>query len=207
MSEKKPVEDEPIDNSATNNGVTLDENGLIEESTDEALDQADAKEAEAQESLGELKNLLGETQEKATEHWERVLRIQAELENVRRRATSDVEKAHKFALEGFAKDLLPVIDSLELGLSHTDSNEENESLKKLQEGMELTLKMFADTLAKYGLTAVGEVGDTFNPDRHQAMTMQDAPDAEPNTLLMVMQKGYLLNDRLVRPAMVVVSKS
>ena len=204
MSKEKAIEDEAVEAASAIDGDS--EGSIVDESASEALDQADAKEAEAQESLGELKSLLEDTQSKATEHWERVLRIQAELENVRRRATSDVEKAHKYALEGFAKDLLPVIDSLELGLSHTESSEDNEPLTKLKEGMELTLKMFAETLAKYGMTPVGEVGESFNPDLHQAMTMQEAPDAKPNTLLVVMQKGYLLNERLVRPALVVVSK-
>lgn len=205
MSEQKTTED--VNTPLSDEDITVVSGELVEESADEALDHADAQEAQAQSSMGELKTLLESTQSKATEHWERVLRIQAELENVRRRATSDVEKAHKFALEGFAKDLLPVVDSLELGLTHSEAGDDNEALTKLKEGMELTLKMFADTLAKYGMTPVGAVGDTFNADLHQAMTMQESDDAEPNTILMVMQKGYLLNQRLVRPAMVVVSKS
>jgi molecular chaperone GrpE len=133
------------------------------------------------------------------------LRAVADLQNVRRRAEQDVEKAHKFALEKFAGDLLPVIDSLERGLEL--SNADDESIKPMREGIELTLKMFHDTLKRYNLEPVDPHGEPFNAEHHQAMAMQESADVEPNSVLKVFQKGYLLNGRLLRPAMVVVSKA
>ncbi|WP_449431117.1 nucleotide exchange factor GrpE [Pseudomonas putida] len=133
------------------------------------------------------------------------LRAVADLQNVRRRAEQDVEKAHKFALEKFAGDLLPVIDSLERGLEL--SSAEDETIKPMREGIELTLKMFHDTLKRYNLEPVDPHGEPFNAEHHQAMAMQESADLEPNSVLKVFQKGYLLNGRLLRPAMVVVSKA
>ncbi|PVZ12598.1 molecular chaperone GrpE [Pseudomonas sp. URIL14HWK12:I9] len=132
------------------------------------------------------------------------LRAVADLQNVRRRAEQDVEKAHKFALEKFSADLLPVIDSLERGLEL--SNADDEALRPMREGMQLTLKMFEDTLKRYNLEAVDPHGEPFNAEFHQAMAMQESAEVEPNTVLKVFQKGYQLNGRLLRPAMVVVSK-
>ncbi|MDG9922080.1 MULTISPECIES: nucleotide exchange factor GrpE [unclassified Pseudomonas] len=133
------------------------------------------------------------------------LRVAADLQNVRRRAEQDVEKAHKFALEKFANDLLPVVDSLERGLELSSPNDE--AIKAVREGMELTLKLFHDTLKRYQLEAVDPHGAPFNPEHHQAMAMEESTHVEPNTVLKVFQKGYLLNGRLLRPAMVVVSKA
>ncbi|MBD9426690.1 nucleotide exchange factor GrpE [Pseudomonas sp. PDM15] len=133
------------------------------------------------------------------------LRVAADLQNVRRRAEQDVEKAHKFALEKFANDLLPVVDSLERGLELSSPNDE--AIRAVREGMELTLKLFHDTLKRYQLEAVDPHGAPFNPEHHQAMAMEESTHVEPNTVLKVFQKGYLLNGRLLRPAMVVVSKA
>ncbi|MBA1190651.1 nucleotide exchange factor GrpE [Pseudomonas entomophila] len=133
------------------------------------------------------------------------LRAVADLQNVRRRAEQDVEKAHKFALEKFAGDLLPVIDSLERGLEL--SSADDETIKPMREGIELTLKMFSDTLARYNLQPIDPHGEPFNAEHHQAMAMQESAEVEPNSVLKVFQKGYLLNGRLLRPAMVVVSKA
>ncbi|UVE17081.1 nucleotide exchange factor GrpE [Pseudomonas sp. LS44] len=133
------------------------------------------------------------------------LRVVADLQNVRRRAEQDVEKAHKFALEKFAGDLLPVIDSLERGLEL--SNPDDEALKPVREGIELTLKLFHDTLKRYQLEAIDPHGVPFNAEHHQAMAMQESTNVEPGSVLKVFQKGYLLNGRLLRPAMVVVSKA
>ncbi|MHC8322368.1 nucleotide exchange factor GrpE [Pseudomonas sp. GB2N2] len=133
------------------------------------------------------------------------LRVAADLQNVRRRAEQDVEKAHKFALEKFASDLLPIIDSLERGLDL--SNPDDESIRPMREGIELTLKMFQDTLKRYQLEAIDPHGEPFNAVQHQAMAMQESADVEPNSVLKVFQKGYQLNGRLLRPAMVVVSKA
>jgi len=133
------------------------------------------------------------------------LRAQAEIENIRRRAEMDVEKAHKFALEKFANELLPVIDSLERALEVADK--ENSELASMIEGIELTLKSLLGAVRKFGVEVVGETHVPFNPDVHQAMSMVESEEVAPNHVLMVMQRGYTLNGRLLRPAMVAVSKA
>jgi molecular chaperone GrpE len=158
----------------------------------------------AENTVEELALMLEEARNKAAENWDQVMRVQAELENSRRRAALDVEKAHKYALEKFALELLPVKDSLEMGLAAATAGDAN--VEKLREGTELTLKMLGNALEKFGITEVNPVGEPFNPELHQAMTMQESAEHEPNTVTAVMQKGYLLNDRLIRPAMVVVCK-
>lgn len=133
------------------------------------------------------------------------LRAQAEVENIRRRAEMDVEKAHKFALEKFANELLPVIDSLERALEV--ANKEDPQLSSMIEGIELTLKGLLGAVRKFGVEVVGETGVPFNPEVHQAMSMMESEEFEPNHVMMVMQRGYTLNGRLLRPAMVAVSKA
>ncbi|NIF19768.1 nucleotide exchange factor GrpE [Pantoea sp. Cy-639] len=167
----------------------LNENNLNSEEAVAAT--ADARVLELEEQLAAAKD--------------QSLRAAAELQNIRRRAEQDVEKAHKFALEKFAGDLLPVIDSLERGLEL--SSADDETIKPMREGIELTLKMFHDTLKRYNLEALEPHGEPFNAEHHQAMAMQESAEVEPNSVLKVFQKGYLLNGRLLRPAMVVVSKA
>ncbi|WHQ76312.1 nucleotide exchange factor GrpE [Pantoea sp. Lij88] len=133
------------------------------------------------------------------------LRAQAEVENIRRRAEMDVEKAHKFALEKFANELLPVIDSLERALEV--ANKEDPQLSSMIEGIELTLKGLLGAVRKFGVEVVGETGVPFNPEVHQAMSMMESEEFEPNHVMLVMQRGYTLNGRLLRPAMVAVSKA
>lgn len=152
----------------------------------------------------ELTLLLEDARAKADEHYSQLLRTQAEMENLRKRSARDLENAHKFALEKFMNELLPVRDSLELGLAAAVENGQADP-EKLKEGVELTLKMFADAMTKFGARQVDPQGERFNPELHQAMSMQEAPDHEPNTVLTVVQKGYQLNDRLIRPALVIVS--
>ncbi|MEN5032112.1 nucleotide exchange factor GrpE [Pseudomonas sp. Ps21-P2] len=164
-------------------------------------DQA-ADTATSQDDLATRVQVL-EEQLKAAQ--DQSLRVAADLQNVRRRAEQDVEKAHKFALEKFASDLLPIVDSLERGLDL--SNSDDESIRPMREGIELTLKMFYDTLKRYNLEAIDPHGQPFNAEHHQAMAMQESADVEPNSVLKVFQKGYQLNGRLLRPAMVVVSKA
>ena len=147
---------------------------------------------------------LGEARREAAEHLDRALRAQAELENVRRRMERDLQNAHKFALERFVTELLPVKDSLELGLAA--SAEKGASNASIAEGVELTLRMFEQAMEKFGIEVVDPIGDPFDPEFHQAMTMQESDTAEPGTVLTVVQKGCLLNERLVRPAMVIVAK-
>lgn len=156
-------------------------------------------EGEALVLVQEIENL----QQKLDETTENMLRLQAEMDNLRKRTSRDVENAHKYALDRFIKDLLPVLDSMELGINASSSAEDIESLR---EGMDLTLKMFMDTLDRFGISVIDPQGERFDPERHEAVTMQEGADAEANTVLGVMQKGYELNGRLVRPAMVIVAR-
>jgi len=133
------------------------------------------------------------------------LRAQAEIQNIRRRAEQDVEKAHKFALEKFAKELLTVVDNLERGLAALDNAVTDETTQALVDGVEMTHKEFISTLGKFGVEAVGVVGEAFNPELHQAISMQPAEGIEPNHISVVLQKGYTLQGRVLRPAMVMVA--
>ncbi|STO65089.1 heat shock protein GrpE [Haemophilus parahaemolyticus] len=133
------------------------------------------------------------------------LRAQAEIQNIRRRAEQDVEKAHKFALEKFAKELLTVVDNLERGLAALDNAVTDETTQALVDGVELTHKEFISTLGKFGVEAVGVVGEAFNPELHQAISMQPAEGIESNHISVVLQKGYTLQGRVLRPAMVMVA--
>ncbi|NOZ36518.1 MAG: nucleotide exchange factor GrpE [Gammaproteobacteria bacterium] len=159
--------------------ITVDDIDMVE-----SLQQAEANLVEAQDQI---------------------LRLKAEMENLRRRSAREVENAHKYALERFVQELLPVIDSLEMGRDAAMG--EGATLEKLQEGTDLTLKMLLSTIEKFGIKAVHPQGEAFDPELHQAMSMQESAEHAPNTVMNVMQKGYLLNDRLVRPAMVVVSRA
>jgi molecular chaperone GrpE len=162
-------------------------------------------EPEPEVSLAELQKQLAETQQKAQENWDKAVRAQAEMENIKRRTQKDLENAHKFALEKFARELLHVIDSLELGIQA--SNGDSPEMLKLREGSELTLKQFQAAFAKFNIETVDPLGQPFNPELHQAMTQQPNADVPPNTVMAVFQKGYTLHGRLIRPAMVVVSKA
>ena len=161
--------------------------------------QAAQKAAETQPEDAAAEPTIEDLQAKADENWNRYVRAAAELDNVRKRAARDVENAHKFALERFSKELLAVRDSLEMGLAH-----ESADAKSLKEGSEATLKVLTSVLERFGIVEVNPVGEPFDPEFHEAMTMQPAPDSEPGSVLTVVQKGYTLNGRLLRPAMVIV---
>ena len=133
------------------------------------------------------------------------LRAQAEIQNIRRRAEQDVEKAHKFALEKFSKELLTVVDNLERGLAALDNAVTDETTQALVDGVEMTHKEFISTLGKFGVEAVGVVGEAFNPELHQAISMQPVEGIESNHISVVLQKGYTLQGRVLRPAMVMVA--
>ncbi|CUX95826.1 Protein GrpE [Candidatus Mikella endobia] len=150
----------------------------------------------------ELEEELIKVQQK--EH-DNILRAKAEIENIRRRSEQNIEKAHKFALERFTEELLPVIDNLERTLDMSDKK--NSMLASIIEGIELTLKSLLDTVSKFGLNVVGDSPVPFNPELHQAMNLIESDEYEPNQVIMIMQKGYTLNGRLIRPAMVTVSKA
>ena len=182
------------------------------ESNDLPGDQAEVNEAEKlnEEIVAELladDELSGteELEEQVSKANDQVLRVQAEMQNVRRRAERDVENAHKYALEKFTADLLPVVDNLERAISTIDASGEGQ--KAVATGLELTLKTFVDVLDRFKIEAVDPAGQPFDADLHQAVSMVPNPDLEPNTVMDVFQKGYTLNGRLVRPAMVVVSKA
>jgi len=155
--------------------------------------------------IQELEAALAKAEATINEQKESVLRAKAEAENARRRASGEVEKARKFALEGFAGELLNVADNLERALQSVDP--ENEALKAAMEGVEITHKSFLSTVEKFGITPIDPQGQPFNPEHHQAMSMQESADFAPNTVMAVMQKGYVINGRLLHPAMVMVSKS
>ncbi|MGB5177604.1 MAG: nucleotide exchange factor GrpE [Gammaproteobacteria bacterium] len=185
------------------------ENATDASSQDELL--PDDAAAEAGDNPGELLDhveltvLLEDARGKADEHWDQVVRLQAEMDNLRKRSGRDLANAHKFALEGFTNELLPVKDSLEMGLAAFDV--EGADTGSLKEGVELTLQMLSSAMDKAAIKEVNPQDEPFDPDFHQAMSMQERDDVEPNTVVTVVQKGYTLNGRLIRPAMVIVSKA
>lgn len=183
--------------SSDNNDIQNDEemNAEVESVENEAAD------IETDE-LSEIEAL----QEEVAIAKDAALRAQADAINAQRRAEMEVEKARKFALERFAQDLLPVVDNLERALE-ASSGSDAEGMSAVVEGVELTLKSLVDVLSRNGITPVDPHGEPFDPQVAQAMSMIENPDVEPNTVIAVMQKGYLLNDRLLRPAMVMVSKA
>ena len=146
---------------------------------------------------------LEKSQEQSKVSLDKVVRAQAEMENLRKRAARDVENAHKYALEKFTDELLPIMDSLELGLS---ASVKAKNLDDLCKGMELTLEMFNTVMEKFGITMIEPKGEKFNPELHDAVSMQETDDSNSGIIIEVMQKGYTLNGRLIRPAMVVVAK-
>ena len=148
--------------------------------------------------------LKAQVEETAKKEQDLLLRTRAEIDNIRRRTEQDIEKAHKFALEKFSKDILNTIDNLERALA-TPANTEDESVKALFDGVQLTLKELLSTVARFGVEPVGAVGELFNPDLHQAISMQPAEGVESNHITAVLQKGYILNGRVIRPAMVMVA--
>jgi molecular chaperone GrpE len=153
----------------------------------------------------ELTAMLEDARGKADAHWDQVVRLQAEMDNLRKRSERDLANAHKFALERFASELLPVKDSLEMGLAAFAT--EAADPEKLKEGVDLTLQMLVTAMEKSDIREVNPENESFNPDFHQAMSIQERDDVAPNTVVTVVQKGYLLHDRLIRPAMVIVSRA
>jgi molecular chaperone GrpE len=175
----------------------------------EAVNATDGAEAVVEDDvaarIAELEAQLAAAQAKADENWDTALRTKAESENIRRRAEKDVENAHKFAVEKFVNELIPVIDSIELGLAAVA--DESADIEKFREGSELTLKMMAGVMEKFTIVGIDPSGEKFDPAQHQAMSMQEQEGVEANTVLHVVQKGYTLNGRVLRPAMVIVSKA
>ena len=185
-------------------------NEQVEEELKDAAEAAPEEETATEDNSAEAgpESEVEALKAQAQEFQEQMLRSQAEMQNVRRRAEIDVEKAHKFALEKFVKELLPVADSLEKAVESTEGHESaGELVASIREGVEMTLNLFMGSLGKFNVVQLNPVGEPFDPQQHEAMSMVPAPDAEPNSVVAVVQKGYTLNDRLVRPAMVVVAKA
>lgn len=182
--------------------------GIIQEAEEQVEEQHEhAHEvlSEEQERINELELAVATAQSTVSDQKDSVIRAKAEVDNIRRRAAQDVEKARKFALEKFAGEMLTTVDNLERALQSIDKDDE--SKKGVIEGIELTLQGLIASLEKFGVKAVDPQDQPFNPELHQAMSMQEVPGVAPNTVVAVMQKGYELNGRLVRPAMVMVSKA
>lgn len=186
---------------ADNETVTDEKDAVAEESVEA---EAEAVETELPDKE-KLVLMLEDARAKADEHWDQVVRTRAEMDNLRKRQARELENAHKFALERFVNALLPVRDSMEMGLGA--ASDEGADVAKLREGAELTLKLMADVMDKFDVVQIDPLGEPFNPELHQAMSMTPRSDVPPNTVVIVVQKGYTLNGRLVRPAMVMVSQA
>ncbi|GEB71548.1 molecular chaperone GrpE [Pseudoalteromonas carrageenovora] len=201
MSEQTKNPEQEVELNEEVAQMEADVEAAVEAAEQHEADQEQSPEAEIAMLYAELEA----AKQTIADQKDSVVRAAADVDNIRRRAAQDVEKAHKFALEKFANELLPVIDNLERAIEFSDK--ENETLKPLLEGIDMTVKSFNDAVAKFGVEIVNPQGEQFNPDFHQAMSIQPSNDVTPNTVLAVMQKGYTLNGRLLRPAMVMVSKA
>ncbi len=201
MSNKQGATDSQTDSEL--NGEILEAGS--EHVEEDVVSEIDEQPADPGISIEELQKQLTAAEKKVEENWDKAVRTQAEMENLKKRMQKDLENAHKYALEKFAKELLSVIDSLELGLQAATGD--SPEVIKFREGSELTIKQFEAVFAKFNIEAINPLGQPFNPEVHQAMTMQPSSDVAPNTVLNVFQKGYMLNGRLLRPAMVVVAKA
>lgn len=181
----------------------------IETEDDSDLQESSAEEKDVEEkadfTLEEVLEKLAEEKEGAARARDDLLRVQAEMQNMRRRTEQDIEKAHKYGQEKFSIELLTVMDNLERALAAA-SDYEDETVKAIYEGVDLTLKSFTDCFNRFHIGSVDPMGEPFDPQLHQAVTILENSDVEPNTVIEVMQKGYTLHGRVIRPAMVVVSK-
>tara|TARA_B110000208_G_scaffold121946_1_gene148839 strand:- start:499 stop:1131 length:633 start_codon:yes stop_codon:yes gene_type:complete len=198
--------------SKNENGAELSPEQIVEDSIKQAEGQVEEQQVDdhvaisaEQEKINELELALVAAKSTVSDQKDSVIRAKAEVDNVRRRSAQDVEKARKFALDKFAAELLPVVDNLERAIATV--NKEDEGQQGLAEGVELTLQSMMAALDKFGIKVVDPLDQPFNPELHQAMSMQEIEGVAPNTVIAVMQKGYELNGRLVRPAMVMVSKA
>jgi molecular chaperone GrpE len=198
--EKSPVDEDVMKDTAdasetqdetSNDEVAANDTDLTDEDDVESVDAEDGDSAGLETQVEELKEAL--------------IRSQADLQNVRRRAERDVENAHKYAVEKFVKDLLAVLDSMDRALELAETTEGFDAA--MLEGTQMTHKLLLDTAAKHGVEPINPVGEAFDPQEHQAMSMVESADHEPNTVMAVMQKGYKLEGRVIRAAMVMVTKA
>jgi len=200
MSEQPHPEDQDSGNTETSN-----QDEAVSSAAGSGSGQAD-KNAATDLNLEQALMKLAEAEQRADQARDDLLRVQAEMQNLRRRTQQDVEKAHKFGQEKFSAELLSVIDNLERALAVASAHED-ETVKAIYEGVDLTLKSFMDCFSRFHIETVDPMGEPFDPSLHQAMSIQENPDVEPNTVIAVMQKGYTLHGRVLRPAMVMVSKA
>ena len=201
-AEEELIIDAEVDSEALEEAASEAESPEAAEAAEEAVELADMSKAEL---FKDAEN----AREEAAKFRDAALRAEAEMQNVRRRASKDVEHAHKFGAEKLIQNLLPVVDSLEKALESSElvkDLDQDHSAKAVLDGVGLCHKMFLDTLSKENVAVVDPHGEPFDPNLHQAMSMVENPDMEPNSVVAVIQKGYQLNGRLVRPAMVMVSK-
>ncbi len=187
MSANNDIQEEQLEADAT-----LDANEEVELTTEAELSEEEILQAK-----------VAELEEKASGNWDKFVRSQAELDNVKRRAQVDLEKAHKYALEKFTNELLAVHDSMAMGIEAAKADDAK--IETIIEGTEMSFNMLSQVFEKFDIKVVDPLNEKFNPDLHQAMSMLPNADVEPNTVLSVMQKGYTLSGRLLRPALVVVS--
>lgn len=197
VHEGELLDEQPADTSKTETETETEE-------AEVAAETAPADPAMLQQEIDTLSDKLAVAESRAEENWNRFLGAQAEMQNVRKRAERDLQNERKFALEKFLKELLPIKDSLEMGI---EEGRNAETIDKLLEGSELTLKMFASAVEKFGVQEIDPLGQRFDPECHEAMAMQPSDEAEPNTVLQVIRKGYSLNERVLRPAMVIVARA
>jgi molecular chaperone GrpE len=198
----QPEQDQPPITESSPQAAAAPASGQMPTASDGT--PAGAAPASEQPAGDELQRLLEQARAKADEHWDKFVRASAELDNARRRYERELDNARKYALDRFVAELLPVRDSLELGLAAAADPQAGTT--KLREGMELTVKLFGDVLQKFGVEAVDPAGSPFDPNLHQALSTQPREDLPANTVTAVVQKGYTLNGRLVRPALVMVSR-
>ncbi len=180
---------------------TETESTVESEAGTEEVDEQNDESLSSEEIIAQLREKLNATEQKANENWDGFVRLQAEMDNLRKRGEKQVEDAHKFASQKFVESLLPVVDSMEMGMAAEGD------VEQIREGMGLTLKLFESVMEKNNIEAIDPMGEKFNPELHQAMAMQPNPEMESNTVMAVMQKGFTISGRLVRPAMVMVVKN
>ena len=183
---------------------TDEEQPVAAEEQEAQLDDVVPVNADQAEEDDSPEQQLEKAQATIQEYWDQIMRLRAEIENNRKRAERDVENAHKYAIKSFVENLLPIIDSMEMGQSAAEAD--NTTLESIREGSDLTMDMFIQVLQKNGLEQIDPMGEKFDPERHQAISMIEVKGSKSNTVIEVMQKGFALNERLVRPAMVVVAK-
>jgi len=195
--EQSKIDDDAEHALATETGEEAELEDVVPEAADDSPDAAPEEEEP-------IERQLEKAQQTIKDYWDQIMRLRAEIENNRKRAERDIENAHKYATRGLLENLLPIVDSMEMGQAAADA--ENATLESIREGSALTMNMFVQVLEKHGLEQIDPLGEKFDPEKHQAISMTETADAESGNVVEVMQKGFQLNDRLVRPAMVVVAK-